>query len=170
MYPHHGVRTAPAAAQGGTTIVRQRKRVSPTDWHDRDSAPRVLIESSDGSIAAATENLLLEEGYDVSTCRGPAGQAGRCPLVTDGDCARVEEADVILFSLRLTDDRCLDVLRTLRAAVPETPIVVEIAQPKVADYAADLVGCHILPLPYTRETVGAAISAALSGESSVPLG
>jgi len=145
-------------------MVRKRKRVKPTDWHYEDRAPRVLIENADSTIARATESLLLKEGYDVSTCAGPGGQEGRCPLVTDGDCPRAEDTDVILFSLRLSDERCLDVLRTLRAAVPETPIVVEIPQPQIADHAADLAGCHVLPLPYTRETVCAALTAALSGE------
>ena len=147
-------------------MARMHKRATPTDWHYEDRAPRVLIENADGTIAAATEKILLEEGYDVSMCTGPSKQVGKCPLVTDGDCSRAEETDVILFSLRLSDDHCMDVLRTLRAAVPETPIVVEIPQPQVAARAADLEGCHILPLPYTRETVRAALAAALSGEDA----
>jgi DNA-binding NtrC family response regulator len=146
---------------GGTIMVGQKTGVRRSEWHHEDR-PRVLVENADGAIASATENLLLSEGYDIATCSGPRGRRARCPLVTEGECAQAQEADVILYSLRINDPDCLDVLRTLRLAVPDTPVVVEIPQPQIAAYAADLVGCHILPLPYTRDSVRAAIGAALS--------
>jgi DNA-binding response OmpR family regulator len=145
-------------------MVGRRKRVGPSEWRHQDRRPRVLIENTDSGIAFATEKLLLDRGYDVSTCTGPGERTGKCPLVADGECASVNEADVILFSLRLSQESGLAVLRGLRAAVPETPIVVELPQPQVAAHAADLAGCHILPLPYTRKSICATIDAALSGE------
>ena len=142
-------------------MVGRQSGVRRSEWHYEDR-PRVLVENADSAIASATEHLLLAEGFDIATCSGPSGRRARCPLVTDGECAQAQEADVILYSLRINDPDCLDVLRTLRLAVPDTPIVVEIPQPQIATYAADLAGCHILPFPYTRDSVSAAIGAALA--------
>ena len=59
-------------------------------------------------------------------------------------------------------------LVALRAAFPDKPVVVEIPKPEIARYEDDLAGCHVVPFPYTRETLAEAIDAALGRVEPAP--
>lgn len=136
----------------------------PGSWPPRTGRPRVLLEDPDGAILAVTESFLSREGFDVATCSGPEEMGRRsCPLVSQGRCELVEEADVVYTSLRWSYPESRDVLQALRARHPRTPVVVEMTQPQVERFRDLLQGCYLVWVPAGREATVAAIRRALAG-------
>lgn len=43
-------------------------------------------------------------GFDVTVCRGPTANHGRCPLLNGEPCPLVEGADAVLFALPVEDN------------------------------------------------------------------
>jgi hypothetical protein len=72
-------------------------------------------------VWAHTE-ALREAGYDVASCFGPSTEAHMvCPIVGEGRCAAVDEADVVISTTRLADDG--EVVAALCRRHPEGLIV-----------------------------------------------
>jgi hypothetical protein len=69
--------------------------------------------------------VLRESGYEVSLCAGPESRSSGCPLVVSGQCALVEDAQVVVHALDQADGSNRDVLAALMRSAPETPIIVE---------------------------------------------
>ncbi len=127
------------------------------------SDPRVLVEESDGAIRDAMVQVLEEAGFEAVGCGGPDDHPGsRCPLVADGECPAAQLADVILFSLRISDPVNQAVLRALKRRHPSTPIVVEVPKPKVVALNELLVGTHPVHSPLTRRSLTRAVRDAWS--------
>jgi DNA-binding NtrC family response regulator len=145
--------------------MRARKKLLGTDqsrpWKERDATegvapprPRVLVEEPDGAEAFALWRLLEDDGYDVSWCQGPEGRPRRqCALVTAGSCELVENADVVVSSLGLSEERCRDVLEAVRRLHPETPLVVEASRPSIERWAPLFEGNWVLHTPVTAQTL-----------------
>lgn len=142
---------------------RNKETIGNQEWPDRQGEARVLVENSDGAQEWALQGILGAAGYDVAVCPGPSrARRVRCPLVEDGQCALAEGADVVLNSLSLSQQTSRDVIRSLRAQLPETPVVVEVTTSGAQLHADTLDGCLVERLPMTRERVPDAISEALS--------
>lgn len=91
-------------------IRRSRKplNIEPPIWPARGGRGRVLVENPDGAELWAPAEALREAGYDVARCFGPSAQARVvCPLVTEGHCAAVEDADVVISTTSIHDDGAL---------------------------------------------------------------
>ena len=136
----------------------------PGSWSPRTGRPRVLLEDPDGAILAVTDSFLVGEGFDVATCGGPEAMGRRsCPLLSQGRCDLVEQADVVYTSLQWHHAQSRDVLQALRARHPRTPVVVEMTQPHVERFRDLLQGCYLVRVPAGRKAKVAAIRRALAG-------
>lgn len=92
----------------GIRHSRKPRTIAPPIWEPRRGCARVLVENPDGAEVWAHTEALQEAGYDVATCFGPSVR-GRvvCPLVSEGNCTAVEEADVVITTTSLDDDRAV---------------------------------------------------------------
>jgi len=144
-------------------VLRQKRRVEPSEWRSISDRPRVLVENHDPAVGMAVQILLMEEGFEVAYCSGPGETVGRCPLVHDGVCSRAAEADVIFTSLHLGDNKHREIVSGLRRHFSDTPVVVELPAPKVSQYEDLLVGCEVVTKPVTRDRLVVAIRRALGG-------
>ena len=81
------------------------------EWPARAGKARVLIENPDRADLWAHAELLRKAGYDVAMCAGPTDESAEgqeravCPLVAQGHCPLVDEADVVVSTTALTDGR-----------------------------------------------------------------
>lgn len=134
-------------------------------WPGRmDWRARVLVENADAGVGYAMQNLLKDEAFDVQYCGGPDHLRGhRCPLVTEGRCALVEGADVVVHSLNPDRPDQAAVLRAIKKLHPDTPVVVEVPTPAREAHADLLEGCTIVPMPATRTAIIDGVRRALSG-------
>ena len=97
-------------------------------WPGDIAGPRVLLECEDASIQDGIERALRAHGYAVAECAGPATRSsGECPLVTDGRCGLVEDADVIVHALDPNRAEHCEVLTAIRLHRPDTPVIVEVS-------------------------------------------
>lgn len=130
-------------------------------WSSRRPS-RVLIEVDDGAEAFARLRVLEAAGYHVSWCPGPDGHRGRrCPLVSEGSCPLVDDADVVVTALGLHHAATRDVLAALARARPELPVVVEAPAPS-AERWADAVGDRaVICAPTSSTELVAAVADAL---------
>jgi len=142
---------------------RRHPDLEPTAWRNAGDRPRVLIEHHDSSIGVAVGNLLVAEGYEVSTCGGPNDRRHhQCPLASGGDCDRADDADVVFFGLNIADEDDRAVLRSWREQHEEIPVIVELPVSRIPLYQAELEGCLAIPQPMTRETLLDAVERALA--------
>lgn len=125
--------------------------------------PRVLVEAAEWGARATIESELRAAGYRTLSCAGPEGTGRRCPLASDQGCGAAEHADAVVYALRTTDARNLEVLRSLRSRLPNTPVVVEAPAPVVARHPEDFAGCTVVAPPLTQPGLLAAVAAALAG-------
>ncbi len=110
------------------------------------------------------QNLLTNEAFDVKYCGGPDHlPRHNCPLVTEGKCSLVAGADVVVHSLNLDRADQAGVLKGIREAYPDTPVVVEIPTPVMEKHAELLDGFTLVPMPATRTSLLDAVRHALSG-------
>ena len=138
--------------------MRSKKRFEPTRFSRWRADPRVLVEETDGAIRDSMIQILEEAGFEAVGCGGPNDHPGsRCPLVVDGTCPAASLADVILFSLRISNPANREVLRSLKQRHPSTPIIVEVPKPKVAALNELLVGTHPVHSPLTRRSLTRAV-------------
>jgi hypothetical protein len=119
---------------------------------DAPPRPRVLLESADGAEAHAVWKLLDRHGYDTMWCPGPTSHPARaCSLVVSGHCPLVDRADVIVHALDQNDGKCGEVARRLDSAADvaahRRPVVVVTPPTAVAEVAATLPHCDVVPGP-----------------------
>jgi hypothetical protein len=82
---------------------RKPRTIEPPIWPARRGRARVLVENPDGAEVWAHTEALREAGYDVASCFGPSARARVvCPLVSDGRCAAVADADVVISTMTTT--------------------------------------------------------------------
>jgi CheY-like chemotaxis protein len=112
-----------------------------------DDPLRVLIETNDVAQAWALQGVLEDAGHQVAWCEGPTANRP-CPLVTEGRCSLVHQADVVLHDLRLSSATYGEVLAALRERSPETPVLVAATEMEASSHADRLAGCHTLTQPY----------------------
>lgn len=143
-------------------MLRRNRRTEPGAWKVRSERPRVLIENHDPAVGHSLQRFLVDEGYEVAYCSGPGDREGRCPLVHDGICNRAAEAAVVFTSLHITDEDHREVVASLKRHFPDTPLVVELPAPKVAQYGALLEGCEVVAKPVTRDALLMALRRVLS--------
>lgn len=85
-------------------IGRARKllAITPPTWPARRGRARILVENPDGAELWAHTEALQEAGYDVASCSGPSTDGHAvCPLVANGRCGAVEDADVVISTTTL---------------------------------------------------------------------
>lgn len=140
----------------------QRHDLPYPSAHFESRRRKVLVETPDEAFAWAAERILDEAGYEVAVCYGP-GNREECPVVAGAHCALADEANVIFFAHRLSDERAREVLDALRDAYPDTPLCVEIPEPSVPRYAEQLDRCSIVTVPVTRRRLISSIRRADHG-------
>jgi hypothetical protein len=124
---------------------------------------RVLVEAEDGAEAFARLRMLQIAGYDGAWCPGPERRGTRgCPLVNAGHCPMVDDADVVVTSLRLDHDAARLVLEAMDRHHPQLPVVIETTSSSAEEFAP-LVGCHrVVAAPTTPADLVSAVAEALS--------
>jgi hypothetical protein len=123
-------------------------------WPDDPGRPRVLVECDNASVQDGVIRALSESGYTVAACGGPETRASHvCPLVTDGRCGLVEDADIVVHMLDMTETDNRLVLYAIRKRVPETPIVIEASLPGAAHDGDVVAGCEQIRYPVTRQAL-----------------
>jgi hypothetical protein len=126
---------------------------------DGTPRPRVLLESPDGAEAHATWKLLSGRGYDTMWCPGPSGRHIRtCSLIRTGHCPLVDGADVIVNALDQSDGKIGEVARHLDKSASPKPVVVVTPRTSVAEFAALLPHCEVVPGPLSSKTLQSSIS------------
>lgn len=142
---------------------RKSRTITPPSWSASDTGPRVLIESCDFVKRDVLTQVLHRNGYSVRACGGPEAMDAKCALVDRGECEGAGGADVIVHSMRHSDERNREVLRELRAQHPDTPIVVEVPRPVVDQYPDDFERCRVVPQPMTSNALLEALDEVLAG-------
>jgi len=84
---------------------------------------RVLVVNHDTDLADQEVDSLRRRGYDVRQCLGPIGAS--CPILSAKPCSLTTWADVLVYDAWATGepDGARDLIEGLRAAHPNTPIV-----------------------------------------------
>ncbi len=107
-------------------------------------ATRVLVENSDRRAGEAQVAALSQAGFDVTYCAGPASlPGGMCPAVDGTGCSLLDDADIVVHDLELSDPSSREVLHQLRRSYPEVDVVVEAPRDVAATYARELSGCRV---------------------------
>jgi hypothetical protein len=142
--------------------MRRASRARPESRRYQLPRPRVLIENSDYGTAYAAERILERRGYEVSVCGGPDHLRGRrCPLVAEGRCELVDDADVVVHGLDPDRPDHRAVLAALREERPSVPIVAEMTAAAAERHADLLEGCTVVSFPVTTEPLRAAVRTAI---------
>ncbi|MFO8076676.1 MAG: hypothetical protein R6T85_11235 [Egibacteraceae bacterium] len=114
-------------------------------------ATRVLVENSDRRAGEAQVAALSHAGFDVTYCAGPASlPGGMCPAVDGTGCSLLDDADIVVHDLEISESSNREVLRRLRHSYPDVAIVVEAPEDVATAYAQDLSGCHVFT-PYDMD-------------------
>jgi hypothetical protein len=138
--------------------------IEPDEWPSRTGRARVLIEHPDPATLWAEAEAMRDAGYDVAVCTGPTKTFERasvrqtCPLLVDGHCSLVEQADVVVSTTDLGESQ------SLLAALSErrTPALVVESSKFVLDRGGHEIGeATVIDVPVTEKTLLAAVSAAL---------
>jgi len=165
--------------------LRRRSKtrcIDPGEWPARSGRARVLIEHPDRAALWAEEQIMRDAGYDVAVCTGPiepferersfsirlrtfsdeeapAGEKPEaCPLLADGRCSLVEEADVVVSTTDLRQSRgILAALSRMR----KPALVVESSR-SVLEHSDHTMGsATVVEAPVTERHLLEAVSAAL---------
>jgi hypothetical protein len=138
--------------------------IEPDEWPSRAGRARVLIEHPDPAALWAEAEAMRDAGYDVAVCTGPTKTFERsrlkqaCPLLVNGHCSLVEQADVVVTTTDLGESR------SVLAALSERrtpPLVIESSK-SVLDRGYEIGDATIIEVPVTEETLLAAVSEVLS--------
>ena len=128
--------------------------------------PRVLVEATEWAARETIAAILRDKGYTVIGCPGPQGPDDPCPLVATGECNAAKEADVIVHTLRHSDERNREVLLALQRHYPDIPLVVEVPSPTVERFAEDFRDCNVVTFPMTSAALLAGVRTALAAPGS----
>ena len=141
---------------------------NPPDFTQEHLRPRVLVEEEDGAVRAAIVEMLEDAGFESAGCGGPDTQAsGHCPLENHEECGAATKADVIFCSLRMSDPRNRQILKSLKRLHRNTPIVVEVPKPQAASLHGSLIGTHVVYTPITRRSLTKAVLEAWKAEDPI---
>jgi CheY-like chemotaxis protein len=100
-----------------------KQRIPRRAWNSPAGAahrPRILIEDDRPALAISDFSLFQQAGFDVAFCSGPGPDEAACPLLRGQECPALSGADAVLHGL----DARLGVARSIRRALPGTPVVV----------------------------------------------
>lgn len=89
---------------------------------------RVLLVYHDTDVADIEADELRRAGYAVDRCAGPIGGTP-CPVLHGEACWQVEEADVLVYDTWESDLHGEDLVASLRAVHPDTPLVLTSSRP-----------------------------------------
>jgi len=147
--------------------LRRRSEVrciEPGEWPARTGRARVLIEHPDRAALWAEAEIIREAGYDVAVCTGPVEAADgvaaeACPLLVQGRCSLVDEADVVVSTTDLRESRgILAAIGRRRAPA----LVVESTQSVLERGGHELGDATVVEVPVTERRLLDAVSGALS--------
>jgi hypothetical protein len=146
---------------------RVPRTIEPGEWPARTGRSRVLVEDPDGAELWAHAAILRDCGYEVATCTGPTGAEGwptgpdgetlRCPLVEDGHCALVEDADVIVTSCQVGHSE--ELLGALGAHAA-SPVLFEAPKPCFDQYRRVAGDADLIAFPVTEASLRTAVAEA----------
>lgn len=126
--------------------------VQDPGW-EGDDRPHVLIEATEWGHRHALAQLLDRHGYATASCPGPEGADERCPLAARRECRATNEADVVIHTLRPTDQRNREVLLALQQQQPPVRVTAEVPEPAVKTRPGDYENCVVLPKPVMWEAI-----------------
>jgi len=123
-------------------------------WPRETMGFRVLVECEDPTVQDGLERALRSAGHATAACAGPASRhSGQCPLVVNGRCGLVEDADVVVHAFDPDRTDLAQVLHAIRDRCPNTPVIVE-ESPRTDARAMNTVpACHTLRYPTTAGAV-----------------
>jgi len=165
--------------------LRRRSKarcIDPGEWPARSGRARVLIEHPDRAALWAEEQIMRDAGYDVAVCSGPIEPFERersfsvrlrtfsdeeapsgekpeaCPLLVNGRCSLVEEADVVISTTDLPHSR--GILAALSRK--RTPALVVESSNSILEHGDDRIGrTTVVGVPVTESRLLEAVSEAL---------
>lgn len=122
----------------------------------------MVIENEDAMWQWAATKVLETAGYEVACCSGPRHlPRGRCPLVAGGQCSLVDDADLVVSGLGITDPANRAVLAALRERRGHIPLIAEISPSRLAELHAEIPGCRTVPYPVGPKVLVDAVDGAL---------
>ena len=123
--------------------------------------PHILVMEDDLSVAKGLEMVLSEEGFDVNL-------AGTGELALEA--FRQKRFDLLVADLRLPDIDGMEVIKQVKAAKPETEVIVITGYGTTATAVEAMkLGVHdFLPKPFTEDQIKKAIDEALQAHVEKP--
>jgi len=138
-------------------------------WPRDTSSLRVLVECEDPTVQDGLERALRTEGHATAGCAGPMSRGtGECPLVVDGRCGLVEDADVVVHAFDPDRADLAQVLTAIRRRCPGTPVIVEVSGRTDGSAASAVADCHTLRYPTSSGAVVATVRAVAAGGNRLP--
>jgi DNA-binding response OmpR family regulator len=124
--------------------------------------PNILVMEDDLSVAKGLKMVLNEEGYSVNL-------AGTGELALEA--FKQKRFDLLVADLRLPDIDGMEVIKQIKAAKPETEIIVITGYGTTATAVEAMkLGVHdFLPKPFTEDQIKAAIDEALKEHLEKPV-
>jgi len=124
--------------------------------------PHILVMEDDLSVAKGLKMVLNEEGYSVNL-------AGTGELALEA--FKQKRFDLLVADLRLPDIDGMEVIKQIKAAKPETEIIVITGYGTTATAVEAMkLGVHdFLPKPFTEDQIKAAIDEALKEHLEKPV-
>ena len=157
--------------------------IEPDEWPTRTGRARVLIEHPDPATLWAEAEAMRDAGYDVAVCTGPTktfehkrsfgvrlrtfadeeappDEARQtCPLLVNGRCSLVDQADVVVSTTDLGESQSVLAALSNRSA----PRLVVESSKAVLDRGGHEIGdATVVEVPVTEKTLLEAVSEALS--------
>lgn len=143
-------------------------------WSDvPEDVPRVLLECPAGSSPLLIADAIERQGYAVKVCEGPDARTP-CSLVSEGVCALVSGADVVVNLLNGPDPEARRVITAIAEQRRPPEVVTELTQPEIERHADDedwpfrRDHVTIVASPLTSRTLLLAIEEALSRRVGSP--
>ena len=123
--------------------------------------PPILVREDDLSVAKGLEMVLSEEGFDVNL-------AGTGKLALEA--FKQKRFDLLVADLRLPDINGMEVIKQIKAAKPETEVIVITGYGTTATAVEAMkLGVHdFLPKPFTEDQIKKAIDEALQEHVGKP--
>ncbi|KAA0234876.1 MAG: hypothetical protein JJLCMIEE_01053 [Acidimicrobiales bacterium] len=102
-----------------------RRRLKPQTWEEEPKTPdctKVLLAYPRHATPSVPAGILEAAGYCVSVCESEDDE--RCPLVAEGYCAVVDDADLIISALGVARDRTQRILSEIDEKHPDKAVLV----------------------------------------------
>jgi hypothetical protein len=123
-------------------------------WPRETTGLRVLVECEDPAIQDGVERALRTAGYATAACAGPVSRrSGQCPLVVDGRCGLVEDADVVVQAFDPVRTDLAQVLAAIRNRYPNKPVVIEVSTGTDVRDRDVVATCHTLRFPLATDAL-----------------